>query len=109
MFAINRAIVIDGPVNKYTSETEKFYYLRFHAMLLAIFRKKYINEHVFFIIFKVTYMIEGATEHEDFVGHRGVIQAGDLQWMTAGRGIVHCEMPHGKEVLVMHLFIIHIA
>jgi len=43
-------------------------------------------------------MLSGATEHEDFAGHRGVIHAGDLQWMTAGRGIVHCEMPHGKEV-----------
>lgn len=43
-------------------------------------------------------MLSGATEHEDFVGHRGVIYPGDLQWMTAGRGIVHCEMPHGKEV-----------
>lgn len=43
-------------------------------------------------------MVSGATEHEDFVGNRGVIRAGDLQWMTAGRGVVHCEMPHGEEV-----------
>jgi hypothetical protein len=41
----------------------------------------------------VTYMLTGATEHEDFTGRRGVINPGDLQWMTAGRGIVHCEMP----------------
>jgi len=41
----------------------------------------------------VTYMITGATEHEDFTGRRGVINPGDLQWMTAGRGIVHSEMP----------------
>lgn len=41
----------------------------------------------------VTYMVTGATEHEDFTGRRGVINPGDLQWMTAGRGIVHCEMP----------------
>jgi len=45
----------------------------------------------------VTYMIEGATRHEDFAGHAGIIGPGDLQWMTAGRGIVHCEMPHGDE------------
>jgi hypothetical protein len=45
----------------------------------------------------VTYMMEGATRHEDFCGHAGVINAGDLQWMTAGRGIVHCEMPVGPE------------
>lgn len=33
--------------------------------------------------------------HEDFEGHRGTIKAGDVQWMTAGRGIVHSEMPAG--------------
>ena len=32
--------------------------------------------------------------HEDFCGHEGVLSAGDVQWMTAGRGIVHSEMPH---------------
>lgn len=41
----------------------------------------------------VTYMLQGAVTHEDFEGHRGTIGAGDLQWMTAGRGIVHSEMP----------------
>ncbi|CAF1213840.1 unnamed protein product [Adineta steineri] len=41
----------------------------------------------------VTYMIKGSTEHEDFTGRRGVINPGDLQWMTAGRGILHSEMP----------------
>ncbi|KAK0045357.1 pirin [Biomphalaria pfeifferi] len=45
----------------------------------------------------VTYMLEGETNHEDFLGHKGTIKAGDLQWMTAGRGIVHCEMP-GKDL-----------
>lgn len=42
----------------------------------------------------VTYILpgsKGTVEHEDFCGHRGVIGAGDLQWMTAGRGIVHAE------------------
>ncbi|BAF25429.1 pirin-like protein [Oryza sativa Japonica Group] len=43
----------------------------------------------------VTYMLEGAVTHEDFEGHRGTIKAGDVQWMTAGRGIVHSEMPAG--------------
>lgn len=43
-------------------------------------------------------MLSGSVEHEDFVGHRGVINPGDLQWMTAGKGILHCEMPHGDEV-----------
>jgi len=33
--------------------------------------------------------------HEDFEGHRGTIKAGDVQWMTAGRGIVHSVLPAG--------------
>jgi len=41
----------------------------------------------------VTYMLEGQFQHEDFAGHKGTIGPGDLQWMTAGRGIVHSEMP----------------
>jgi hypothetical protein len=41
----------------------------------------------------VTYMLEGAFEHEDSAGNRGKITAGDVQWMTAGRGVVHSEMP----------------
>ncbi|KAG6525134.1 pirin-like protein [Zingiber officinale] len=44
----------------------------------------------------VTYMLEGAVKHEDFEGHKGTIMAGDLQWMTAGKGIVHSEMPAGQ-------------
>ncbi|KAM7504248.1 hypothetical protein LguiB_003152 [Lonicera macranthoides] len=47
----------------------------------------------------VTYMLQGALTHEDFEGHKGTIGVGDLQWMTAGRGIVHSEMPaaHGTQ------------
>ncbi|HEU0153177.1 MAG TPA: pirin family protein [Arenimonas sp.] len=41
----------------------------------------------------VTYMLEGEFEHADSAGHRGRIGPGDVQWMTAGRGIVHSEMP----------------
>jgi quercetin 2,3-dioxygenase len=41
----------------------------------------------------ITYMLEGEFEHEDSAGHRGVLQPGDVQWMTAGGGIVHSEMP----------------
>lgn len=41
----------------------------------------------------VTYMLQGEVTHEDFEGHKGTIRAGDLQWMTAGKGIVHSEMP----------------
>ncbi|MFW6067526.1 MAG: pirin family protein [Myxococcota bacterium] len=41
----------------------------------------------------VTYMLTGEFEHEDSAGHHGRIGPGDVQWMTAGRGVVHSEMP----------------
>jgi hypothetical protein len=41
----------------------------------------------------VTYVLEGESEHEDSAGHRGFIGPGDVQWMTAGAGVVHAEMP----------------
>ena len=41
----------------------------------------------------ITYMLEGQFEHEDSAGHKGVLRPGDVQWMTAGAGIVHSEMP----------------
>lgn len=44
----------------------------------------------------VTYMISGKIHHEDFRGHKGTIGPGDVQWMTAGKGIVHAEIPASK-------------
>ncbi|KAI4334791.1 hypothetical protein L6164_013501 [Bauhinia variegata] len=44
----------------------------------------------------VTYMLQGAITHQDFTGHKGTIRTGDVQWMTAGRGIIHSEMPAGE-------------
>ena len=41
----------------------------------------------------VTYLIDGLVEHEDSLGNKGKIGAGDIQWMTAGSGIIHQEMP----------------
>src|SRR2546426_203628 len=41
----------------------------------------------------VTYVLEGEMEHEDSAGHRGKLGPGDVQWMTAGGGVVHSEMP----------------
>jgi quercetin 2,3-dioxygenase len=41
----------------------------------------------------VSYILEGAIEHEDSAGHRGTLRPGDVQWMTAGGGIVHSETP----------------
>ena len=45
----------------------------------------------------VTYMLDGHMRHEDSVGHRGDLGPGDVQWMTAGRGIIHSEMPQQTE------------
>lgn len=41
----------------------------------------------------VSYILEGELEHEDSVGHRGRLGPGDVQWMTAGAGVIHSEMP----------------
>lgn len=45
----------------------------------------------------VTYMISGASEHADNLGHRGRIGPGEVQWMTAGSGIIHEEMPQATD------------
>lgn len=44
----------------------------------------------------VTYMLEGFFEHRDSQGHSGIIGTGDVQWMTAGSGVIHSEMPEKK-------------
>jgi len=45
----------------------------------------------------VTYMLAGAVEHRDSLGNHGVIEAGAVQWMTSGRGILHEEMPQPRQ------------
>jgi quercetin 2,3-dioxygenase len=45
----------------------------------------------------VTYMLDGRMRHRDNHGHEGVLVSGSVQWMTAGRGIVHSEMPEQQE------------
>jgi redox-sensitive bicupin YhaK (pirin superfamily) len=45
----------------------------------------------------VTYMISGSIDHRDNIGNKGTIRSGDVQWMTAGRGIIHQEMPQRFE------------
>jgi redox-sensitive bicupin YhaK (pirin superfamily) len=52
----------------------------------------------------ITYVLAGTVEHGDSLGNRGTITAGDIQWMTAGRGIIHQEMPKGDQVGQMHGF-----
>lgn len=45
----------------------------------------------------VTYILEGRMRHKDNAGNEGVIEAGGIQWMTAGRGIIHSEMPEQED------------
>jgi len=48
----------------------------------------------------VTYMLAGRMEHRDHAGHQGILTAGGVQWMTAGRGIIHSEMPKQEDGLM---------
>jgi redox-sensitive bicupin YhaK (pirin superfamily) len=52
----------------------------------------------------ITYVLAGTVEHGDSLGNRGKMAAGDVQWMTAGSGILHQEMPKGDERGRMHGF-----
>jgi hypothetical protein len=52
----------------------------------------------------ITYVLAGSVEHGDSLGNRGNLAAGDVQWMTAGRGIMHQEMPQGDAAGRMHGF-----
>ena len=52
----------------------------------------------------ITYVLAGTVEHGDSMGNRGAIAAGDVQWMTAGSGIIHQEMPKGDQAGRMHGF-----
>ena len=52
----------------------------------------------------ITYVLSGAVQHGDSLGNRGTLGAGDVQWMTAGSGILHQEMPQGDERGRMHGF-----
>ena len=52
----------------------------------------------------ITYVLAGTVEHGDSLGNRGTLGAGDVQWMTAGSGILHQEMPQGDTLGRMHGF-----
>ena len=52
----------------------------------------------------ITYVLSGTVEHGDSMGNQGAIGAGDVQWMTAGSGIIHQEMPKGDAAGRMHGF-----
>ncbi|QDV41806.1 Quercetin 2,3-dioxygenase [Stieleria neptunia] len=52
----------------------------------------------------ITYVLAGTVDHADSLGNSGQLAAGDIQWMTAGSGIMHQEMPHGDATGRMHGF-----
>jgi len=52
----------------------------------------------------ITYVLKGTVDHGDSLGNQGTLGAGDVQWMTAGRGILHQEMPQGDAQGQMHGF-----
>jgi quercetin 2,3-dioxygenase len=52
----------------------------------------------------ITYVLAGTVDHADSIGNRGSIGPGDVQWMTAGSGIIHQEMPKGDQAGRMHGF-----
>ena len=52
----------------------------------------------------ITYVLAGSVEHGDSLGNKGKMTAGDVQWMTAGSGILHQEMPKGDDLGRMHGF-----
>lgn len=52
----------------------------------------------------ITYVLYGDVEHGDSLGNKGIISSDDVQWMTAGSGIIHQEMPNGDEKGLMYGF-----
>jgi len=87
-----------------TSETDPF-------LLLDDFRNDNPNEYLAGFpwhphrgIETITYVLAGTVTHGDSLGNSGALGAGDVQWMTAGRGILHQEMPKGNKQGQMHGF-----
>lgn len=80
--------------NKYVSEIDPFLLLdEMGPMDIRPGGQKGFPNHPHRGFETVTYLIEGKFEHEDSHGHAGTISAGDIQWMTAGSGVIHSEMP----------------
>ena len=52
----------------------------------------------------ITYVLSGTVDHGDSLGNKGTLGSGDIQWMTAGSGIIHQEMPKGDAAGHMHGF-----
>src|SRR5262245_41216706 len=60
-------------------------------------KPKGFDEHPHRGMQTVTVVLEGALEHRDHTGAHGILKAGDVQWMTAGHGVLHSEKPYGNE------------
>ena len=93
-----------GPLDSATPRTDPF-------LLLDDFRNDIPEDYLAGFpwhphrgIETITYVLAGKVEHADSIGNRGAIGAGDVQWMTAGRGIIHQEMPKGDAEGRMHGF-----
>jgi hypothetical protein len=63
------------------------------------------TELLFLCAETVTYMLKGTFVHQDFTGHKGTINPGDVQWMTAGKGIVHSEIPASDDAHGLQLWV----
>jgi quercetin 2,3-dioxygenase len=72
----------------------------FLALMEDWFPRGVFGKHPHRGIETVTYVLEGRIDHYDNQGHQGVIRPGDVQWMTAGRGLIHNEIP--AEGVVVH-------
>ena len=53
----------------------------------------------------MSYLLEGEFIHEDCLGHKGLLKPGDLQWMTAGKGVIHSEMPGPVDTRGLQLWV----
>jgi quercetin 2,3-dioxygenase len=80
--------------NSYISEFDPFLLLdEMGPMEIKPGKQKGFPNHPHRGFETVTYLLEGKFEHKDSQGHAGTISAGDVQWMTAGSGVIHSEMP----------------
>ena len=80
--------------NNYISEFDPFLLLdEMGPMDIKPGKQKGFPDHPHRGFETVTYLLEGKFEHKDSQGHAGIISAGDVQWMTAGSGVIHSEIP----------------
>ena len=80
--------------NSYISEFDPFLLLdEMGPMDIKSGKQKGFPDHPHRGFETVTYLLEGRFEHKDSQGHAGIINSGDVQWMTAGSGVIHSEMP----------------